>query len=164
MTEENKKDIANKRRSRTSTVNYINKLFTTQVEEIRAHCRTEEDLVELVGFMNLIEKKLEKVNQLSHEITEDIQDAAKYEEETESFMDAEVKLFQNLNQLSHFIKSKQQAHLSHNTLSSNTRNSNISLPKLNIKKFNGDAMEWQCFYDSFIEAIHNNVNLSDIEK
>ena len=49
-------------------------------------------------------------------------------------------------------------------MSSNTRNSNIGLPKLNIKKFNGDAMEWQCFYDSFIEAIHININLSDIEE
>ena len=34
-----KKDTANKRRSGTSTVNYINKLFTTQVEEIQARCR-----------------------------------------------------------------------------------------------------------------------------
>ena len=47
-------------------------------------------------------------SQLSHEITEDIQDAEKYKEEIETFMDMEVKHFQNLNQLSHFIKSNQE--------------------------------------------------------
>ena len=34
MAEERRKEIANKRRSRTSIINYITKLFTTKIEEI----------------------------------------------------------------------------------------------------------------------------------
>lgn len=38
------------------------------------------------------------------------------------------------------------------------------LPKLTIKKFNGDITKWTTFWDSFQSAVHSNTSLSDIDK
>ena len=41
---------------------------------------------------------------------------------------------------------------------------NINLPKINIKSFGGDPLEWLTFWDSFSAAIDKNLELSDVEK
>jgi len=40
----------------------------------------------------------------------------------------------------------------------------IHLPKLNLKKFNGEITKWPEFWDCFSSTIHENDNLSTIEK
>ena len=40
----------------------------------------------------------------------------------------------------------------------------INLPKINIKSFGGDPLQWLTFWDSFSAAIDKNHRLSDIEK
>ena len=40
----------------------------------------------------------------------------------------------------------------------------INLPKINIKPFGGDPLEWLTFWDSFSAAIDKNLELSDVEK
>lgn len=40
----------------------------------------------------------------------------------------------------------------------------IKLPKLELKKFNGDPLQWKSFVDSFDCAIQNNESLSSVEK
>ena len=40
----------------------------------------------------------------------------------------------------------------------------INLPKINIKSFGGDPLEWLTFWDSFSAAIDKNLELSDVEK
>ena len=40
----------------------------------------------------------------------------------------------------------------------------INLPKINIKSFGGDPLQWLTFWDSFSAAIDKNQGLSDIEK
>ena len=40
----------------------------------------------------------------------------------------------------------------------------VKLPKLHLKKFNGDPIKWQYFWDSFISAVHENDGLSSIDK
>ena len=45
-----------------------------------------------------------------------------------------------------------------------TSNSAVRLPKLELKHFNGNIMEWTPFWDSYSSSIHENPNLSDIEK
>ena len=38
------------------------------------------------------------------------------------------------------------------------------LPKLILKKFNGEAYQWQSFWDSFSSSVDTNESLSDVEK
>lgn len=42
--------------------------------------------------------------------------------------------------------------------------SRVKLPKLNLRSFGGDLTQWTSFWESFQAAIHNNDDLSDIEK
>ena len=38
------------------------------------------------------------------------------------------------------------------------------LPKLSLKKFTGNPIDWQSFYDSYTAAVHNNDTLSKVDK
>ena len=40
----------------------------------------------------------------------------------------------------------------------------VKLPKLSLKKFNGDVSKWTSFWDSFESAVHRNTDLSDVDK
>ena len=40
----------------------------------------------------------------------------------------------------------------------------VKLPKLSIKKFNGDLTKWVTFWDSFDSSIHKNPSLSNVDK
>ena len=40
----------------------------------------------------------------------------------------------------------------------------MNLPKLSIKKFNGDVTKWIAFWDSYNSSIHSNPTLSSIDK
>ena len=40
----------------------------------------------------------------------------------------------------------------------------VKLPKLTLKKFNGDLTKWTTFWDSYESLIHHNSQLSDIHK
>ena len=44
------------------------------------------------------------------------------------------------------------------------RPTHIKLPKLSLKRFNGDLTRWTTFWDTFESAVHNNPTLSDIDK
>lgn len=45
-----------------------------------------------------------------------------------------------------------------------SRASRVRLPKLQLRPFGGDLTKWTSFWESFESAIHNNRDLSDIEK
>ena len=40
----------------------------------------------------------------------------------------------------------------------------VKLPKLSLKKFNGDLTKWTTFWDTFESAVHNNSSLTTIDK
>ena len=40
----------------------------------------------------------------------------------------------------------------------------VKLPKLTLRPFNGDITTWKSFWDSYESAIHDNRELSDIDK
>lgn len=44
------------------------------------------------------------------------------------------------------------------------RSSRVRLPKLQLRSFGGDLTRWTSFWKSFEAAVHNNDELSDIEK
>ena len=47
---------------------------------------------------------------------------------------------------------------------STTSHPQVKLPKLSIKKFNGDVTKWVTFWDSYNSSIHSNSSLSSIDK
>ena len=71
-------------------------------------------------------------------------------------------------QIKRFLKSKQETPVSqfHNSSfkQTPTPRMHINLPKINIKSFGGDPLEWLTFWDSFSAAIDKNLELSDVGK
>ena len=51
-----------------------------------------------------------------------------------------------------------------NTSTPQPTNIKARLPKLEVRKSNGKVHEWQEFWDSFRSAIHDNAQLSDVDK
>ena len=49
-------------------------------------------------------------------------------------------------------------------ISSTVTTNNFKLPKLNIQPFNGDYKDWLSFKDLYVSLVHNNVNLSNVQK
>ena len=45
-----------------------------------------------------------------------------------------------------------------------SRSSSVQLPKLQLRSFGGNLTKWISFWESFESAVHNNDDLSDIEK
>ena len=45
-----------------------------------------------------------------------------------------------------------------------SRECKVRLPKLTLKKFDGDVTAWTSFWDSFESSIHFNTDLTDIDK
>ena len=43
-------------------------------------------------------------------------------------------------------------------------NDRVKLPKLVLRPFNGDITAWTTFWESYESAVHNNRNLTDIDK
>ena len=43
-------------------------------------------------------------------------------------------------------------------------NTQVKLPKLELKKFDGDHSKWISFWDSFEASVHNNESLTAIDK
>ena len=92
--------------------------------------------------------------------------------------DLEDELFENLKQENEYNKmlakldlylNKKPSPLSAvenlNIWSSSSLNENkIKLPKLELCKFNGDIIKWKGFWDQFKFALHENENISPIEK
>ena len=44
------------------------------------------------------------------------------------------------------------------------RSPRVKLPKLSLKKFNGDLTRWTTFWDTFESAVHSNPSLTNIDK
>ena len=67
----------------------------------------------------------------------------------EKYTDIEVSIRHDLTTLETFIKDKNFSFASKN----NNRHSQIKLPKFELKKFNGDPINWKGFIQSFDAAI-----------
>ena len=90
----------------------------------------------------------------------------------------ENELFENLNQDSNYDRTLAKIDFYLNkvpTLASSSENLNISsstqnhenkvkLSRLELSKFNGSIIEWKGFWDQFKSTVHENNNISVIEK
>lgn len=156
--------LEKKLRSRKNNEKIVDE-FTEDVKK-RYTVYHENDLTYLKTVHSTIEKKLEKYLQLSEEISEELQDEEQLFQDTKKASDYEVRVKNELLILSNFIKSKEPTD-NISTVTVESRNSNqksVRLPKLEIERFDGDPVKWKSFFDSFNSTIHENENLSNVEK
>ena len=128
----------------------------------------EDLVVKLTAIKNRIKEKHEKIKDLDEKILLLLE-----QDESEAELDSIItrddglqltflKIERNLNKVNN-TPSVHSLSLS-NQGSSSQSDVPVNLPKLNIKKFNGDIINWQGFWDQFDSAINQKENISVIDK
>ena len=128
---------------------------------------SEKHKVNLTGLKMSYLSSIEKIQQQNEKILESLKSE-----------DFEEELFENLKQESDYNKTLAKIDLYLNkkpsvisavenlslSSSSNINENKVKLPKLELCKFNGDIIEWRGFWDQFKSTVHENENISPIEK
>ena len=120
---------------------------------------TEENVEKLNSYRETLKRKIGAVKTLEDEIIEleeDEGNLVKIIEESNTF---EIECKAKLNIINrHTQKNVERKR------EKKENNNNVKLPKLEITKFDGDAIKWKSFADSFHAAIDSCTQLSDVEK
>ena len=146
-----------------------------------AHIRTVKTLIGKINDMeeneNINEKELNavlKTLRLKQTLNEDIINIVEEEkilDETERSTDFNIEIDSCLFGIESYLEKfklntvgdSQEIH--HDELTFERERKNVvKLPKLTIKRFCGDPTSWPEFIDTFTVAIHDNVELTPIEK
>ena len=126
---------------------------------------TEENIHVLISSIEIIKKKLNEVIEKFDKIIDEIDDVSLGTEESAKSYKFELEINKHLSEVKEKLKSKViNETRDAKTVSQTNKQVSVRLPKIEIKRFNGDATEWQTFYDSFECAVHKNKQISNIEK
>ena len=117
-------------------------------------------------YPQTLENKLEKCLTLIEEISNIVEADADYESESDIAMETELKSRESLENLRTFLstKSKSTTHNLQRTDETSRQFNQVKLPKLEIKPFSGNPVEWNTFVESFTAAFDKNISVSNIEK
>ena len=127
----------------------------------------EDSVTRLIALKDRIKEKHEKVKDLDQKILH-LLEQSESEVEIDSIITRDdqlqltfVKIERNLNKIN-------AGPSIHSLTLSNRENDQsgvqVKLPKLTIKNFNGDIVNWQSFLDQFDSAINQKENISPIDK
>ena len=132
----------------------------------------EEDLTDdlkhsLEAIMRNGNKKEKLIKTLDEELVNIINEED-IDDDIEKATEFETHVSTKINEIKSFIK-KHTKEIEKDEVSSTSSRSpvikpNINLPKLVLKKFSGNPIMWQQFYDTFEAAIDKNENLSNVQK
>ncbi|KAK3737886.1 hypothetical protein QZH41_012856, partial [Actinostola sp. cb2023] len=122
--------------------------------------------IKLKQLKKSLEEKHLTINKLDEEILDKLEDESEIFEEideagkfTQAIHEMTIKIDTALSETE--VKNTEQP--TNSTPSAHSGKS-AKLPKLIIKRFKGEATEWQSFWDSFKSAVHDNASLSGIDK
>ena len=118
--------------------------------------------------MDRLTRRAGEIAQMDAKIVMSLKTEEDILKETESALLFQYNITDWQFKIKQFLKSKQETPVSqyhHSSLKqASTPRMHINLPKINIKSFGGDPLEWLTFWDSFSAAIDKNLELSDVEK
>ena len=157
--------LSKKRRTRaghkasaTKTMRQIDELIATDTPD-----RARLSLLRLS-----LKEKLETIKALDAEVTDLIEEEDALAEEIEQADGYKETIFASLIKIDRLMESVPVSPTltgglpaASETVTPSTR---VRLPKLQLKPYGGELTKWKSFWDSFESAVHNNRELSDIEK
>ena len=134
------------------------------------------DVEELDNILDRLERRANEISELDTKIATSYTDDSEIEAAMEDGLLYNEHISSRKNKIDSFLKGlasmrqppvrSVQLESSFQALSSASFKHGITvkLPKLNIKPFTGDPLEWLSFWDSFKSPVHNNTEISDIDK
>ena len=128
-----------------------------------------DDSVKIKSLINSLIEKHPLIKQLDNEILDLIGSENDNEKEIESTSEFSDKLQIAFAKLEHILSEQNNKEKSTITTASLVTNnkpepSRVRLPKLDIPKLLGDALQWKSSWDQYNAAIHSSTVTSNIEK
>ena len=156
-------DVEKLSRKRNAIVSIITKAAKENNDMLNGEI-DEKIVNELIIREKIIREKLSKAVELFEEIIEDLDEEQSIIEYDKCYQ-LDVETNKHLLEIGEIIKKfKNKSQQPPNNKEKSSFKQNVKLPKIEIRKFYGDATEWQQFYDSFSCAVDQNNSLSDVEK
>ena len=120
-------------------------------------------LTVLITYQTSLKKKIEKCDEMHEEIIQLLDDEEEMLTLEETYSEFKIDAENELLKLSRYINSRDDTN--NDLLTNNSTKGNcVKLPKLEVKPFDGDPLQWKTFYDTFVCTVDNNETLSDVEK
>ena len=126
------------------------------------------DLAELEALVDRLTQRAEEIARMDAKILMSFETEVDVQLDTETALSFQDDISYWQFKIGRLLKSKQDTPVSQFHYSSLKQEPaprmHVNLPKINIKSFGGDPLQWLTFWDSFSAAIDKNHGLSDIEK
>ena len=141
------------------------------IEEVEYALEKSENVPkrQLQKWKFTLETSLQQINDLDKAVLAEIMesgDEITIETEVESTSNFQTDINMTLEDLKEALKKFSTEEKQEQGSSGRGAKANISakLPKLNLRRFDGDPMKWMSFWDSFEGNIHNRPELSERDK
>ena len=153
-------DLTKAKRKRTAKKNVVAKTLLPECEQIILKYRSQEAKEEAVVMIQTLEQMEKEVKALDDEVsnlTEEEGELEKNESEAYEFL---IRIRKMKAKLHNFAEEKDMKLLEEGEIKKN----GVKFPKIKIKCFDGDAVEWKPFLEAFNVTIHERTDISEIEK
>ena len=165
-----------KRAIRRGNRAFLTKVIQTANDAICTFGGTQNEKDILEGYKVTLSDKKESIRKLNEDILNEIEDEEQIEQDI--FQAGEVgesinRMIVKIDNVLKFPITEQNnvstpgglgSSDSSETQQMHSPATRAKLPKLSLKKFTGNPIDWQSFYDSYSTAVHNNNTLSKVDK
>ncbi|XP_042147414.1 uncharacterized protein LOC121836553 [Ixodes scapularis] len=135
------------------------------IEDFRPH--HEERLAEITDELDVLARELKEQDALIevHVKSENLAEEYKAVRETQSVITRmRTRLRRLETRTSSSIESRVTETTERSTTQTQSRAGQLKLPKLELQRFDGEKLNWLPFWEQFRQAIHDNIELSGVEK
>ena len=116
------------------------------------------DFTEIKAITERLTRRLDDIAKRDEKIINALKTEEDIIEETELTLTFQNNLHYWILKITQFMEDSRMP------VSSFQTSNHINLPKLHIQPFDGNSLEWLTFWDSFSNAVHDNANISNIDK
>ena len=145
----------------------LKNIIATTLQEAQGYLNedtTNETIEFLSSYQDTLKRKINAVKTLEDEMLELENDPVIIEAILNESTKFEIESKGKLNLITKFTTTNTRKKETDVKTRSKQPIHTIKLRKLEIAKFGGDPMTWQQFHNSFTDAIHNSVSLTNVEK
>ena len=118
---------------------------------------------ELFTNLKTLEDKRSELKELDGQVASLVEGEKELEDEIVATGDYNRSVLKSIVELERYLGQGKGNKLNSDSSSGHAK-TQAKLPKLTLKKYNGDPLQYQTFWDSFESAVHNNAALDDISK
>ena len=163
-------ELTKMKHKRTAKKNIVLNNIFLSCEEVQLKERSEAALEEAAVLRRALEDAAQEVKQLEENVSDLLEDDAEYQENEEKLYKFSLEVKKMDWKLATFLSSRQQMAMNmkkeENGGETEVKSNKVGvkLPKIKIKPFDGEAMEWTAFIEAFDAMIDIRTDISLIEK